>query len=77
MQSETTLWRLKVFVQEALRVASKSSGDTGGNNNNNDDNDNDNSNKKNNNKNNPKRRREICDTLTKTAVKRSKKSPNT
>ncbi|XP_031256038.1 transcription factor GTE1-like isoform X1 [Pistacia vera] len=75
-QSETTLWRLKVFVQEALRVASKSSGDTGGNNHN-DDNDNDNSNKKNNNKNNIKRRREICDTLTKTAVKRSKKSPNT
>ncbi|KAJ0016524.1 hypothetical protein Pint_11722 [Pistacia integerrima] len=75
-QSETTLWRLKVFVQEALRVASKSSGDTGGNNHN-EDNDNDNSNKKNNNKNNIKRRREICDTLTKTAVKRGKKSPNT
>ncbi|XP_044509068.1 transcription factor GTE1-like isoform X2 [Mangifera indica] len=78
-QSETTLWRLKVFVQEALKVGSRSSGDIGGNNNNNnaDKNENDNGNKKNNNKNNAKRRREICDTLTKTAAKRNKKFPNT
>ncbi|KAJ4702772.1 Transcription factor like [Melia azedarach] len=78
-QNESTLWRLKVFVKEALRVAGRSNGDTGGNNNsnnddNNNDNDNSNSNKKN--KNNSKRRREISDTLTKTAVKRTKKFPS-
>ncbi|KAK9226860.1 hypothetical protein WN943_011908 [Citrus x changshan-huyou] len=75
-QSELTLWRLKVFVQESLKAASRSSGDMGGhNNNNNDDNNNekDNSNKKN--KNNPKRKKEICDALAKPAVKRTKKLP--
>ncbi|KAK0578247.1 hypothetical protein LWI29_007394 [Acer saccharum] len=76
-QSELTLWRLKVFVQESLKVSGRSSGDSGGNNNNNNDENNDSKEniKKNNNKNNVKRRREICDTLTKTAVKRTKKLP--
>ncbi|KAK9223303.1 hypothetical protein WN944_011745 [Citrus x changshan-huyou] len=76
MQSELTLWRLKVFVQESLKAASRSSGDMGGNNNNNNDDNNnekDNSNKKN--KNNPKRKKEICDALAKPAVKRTKKLP--
>ncbi|KAH9747049.1 hypothetical protein KPL70_004592 [Citrus sinensis] len=75
-QSELTLWRLKVFVQESLKAASRSSGDMGGNNNNNNDDNNnekDNSNKKN--KNNPKRKKEICDALAKPAVKRTKKLP--
>ncbi|KAI9198912.1 hypothetical protein LWI28_024363 [Acer negundo] len=75
-QSELTLWRLKVFVQESLKVSGRSSGDSGGNNNNNNDENNDSKeNNKKNNKNNVKRRREICDTLTKTAVKRTKKPP--
>lgn len=75
-QSELTLWRLKVFVQESLKAASRSSGDMGGNNNNNNDDNNnekDNSNKKT--KNNPKRKKEICDALAKPAVKRTKKLP--
>lgn len=53
-------------MQEALKVAVKSSGPPGGmgvNNNNNNDNK----------KNNSKLKREICDALTKTAVKRTKK----
>ncbi|GAV80099.1 Bromodomain domain-containing protein [Cephalotus follicularis] len=61
-QSEITLWRLKVFVQEALKISGNScviSGGIGVN--------------SNNNKNNSKRKREICDALTKTAVKRTKK----
>ncbi|KAK3189109.1 hypothetical protein Dsin_028670 [Dipteronia sinensis] len=75
-QSELTLWRLKVFVQESLKVSGRSSGDSGGNNNNNNDENNDSKeNNKKNNKNNVKRRREICDTLNKTAVKRTKKPP--
>lgn len=76
MQSELTLWRLKVFVQESLKAAGRSSGDMGGNNNNNNDDNNnekDNNNKKN--KNNPKRKKEICDALAKPAVKRTKKLP--
>ncbi|KAL5840957.1 hypothetical protein ACOSQ3_013644 [Xanthoceras sorbifolium] len=73
-QSELTLWRLKVFVQQSLKVSGRSSGDMGGNNNNNNDENNDsNENNKKNNKNNAKRRREFCDTLTKTAIKRTKK----
>lgn len=62
MQSEYTLWRLKVFVKEAL----KGQGDNGGKNvvinNNNDDN-----------KDNSKRRRKLCDALAKNAAKRTKK----
>lgn len=62
-QSELTLWRLKVFVQEALKAGSNSLGATNCNNNDN------------NNKNN-KRRREICDALVKSAMKRNKKPPS-
>ncbi|XP_057971625.1 transcription factor GTE6 isoform X1 [Malania oleifera] len=57
-QSESTLWRLKVFVKEAVAVG-KSSPSTCGNN------DNTNS--------NSKRKNEICDAVAKTAKKKSKK----
>lgn len=60
-----TLWRLKVFVQEALKAANKSSGGTNAQN-------------KNNtgdiNKNNAKRRREISDAINKASIKRAKKA---
>lgn len=59
-QSESTLWRLKFFVKEALQVQGKSVASTGDTNNNNDNN---------------KRKREICDALAKTSQKRSKKLP--
>lgn len=59
-QSESTLWRLKFFVKEALQVQGKSAASTGDTNNNNDNN---------------KRKREICDALAKTSQKRSKKLP--
>lgn len=62
MQSESTLWKLKFFVKDALQVQSKSSPTMGGNNNNNQ--------QKNN---NSKRKREICDALAKTSQKRNKK----
>lgn len=58
MQSESTLWRLKFFVKDALEVQGKSAASTGGNNNNN---------------HNNKRKREICDAIAKTAKKKSKK----
>ncbi|CAN8316277.1 unnamed protein product, partial [Cochlearia groenlandica] len=63
VQSDVTLWRLKVFVQEALKAANKSSGVTNNNNNNGGDM----------NKNNVKRRREISDAINKASIKRAKK----
>ncbi|PON83809.1 NET domain containing protein [Trema orientale] len=65
-QSEYTLWRLKVFVKEALKVQGNNGSNNYVTNSNNDDNK----------KNNSKRRREICDALAKTAVKRTKKLSN-
>ncbi|KAH7844063.1 hypothetical protein Vadar_023808 [Vaccinium darrowii] len=59
-QSESTLWRLKFFVKEALQFQGKSAASTGDTNHNNDNN---------------KRKREICDALAKTSQKRSKKLP--
>ncbi|KAJ8438169.1 hypothetical protein Cgig2_033048 [Carnegiea gigantea] len=70
-QSETTLWRLKIFVKDALQAQGTSSVSKGGNNNNNNvGNNNDN----NANNNNSKRgKRESCGALGKTARKKSKK----
>ncbi|CAI0396099.1 unnamed protein product [Linum tenue] len=70
-QSESTLWRLKFFVRDALEAQSKTApASTGGNTN-------DDKNVNNNNvtSNNHKRKREICDAIAiaKTAKKRSKK----
>lgn len=64
MQSESTLWRLKFFVKDALEAQGKSSAVAGVLNNNisND-----------NNNNNNKRKREICDAFAKTVKKKSKK----
>ncbi|KAL9365486.1 hypothetical protein Peur_043359 [Populus x canadensis] len=64
-QSETTLWRLKFFVKDALEVQGKSAASAGGRNNT--------TTPGNNNNNNNKRKREICDAIAKTAKKRSKK----
>ncbi|XP_021723253.1 transcription factor GTE1-like [Chenopodium quinoa] len=66
-QSESTLWRLKFFVRDALQ-----SQDSLGGNNNNDNNENNNNNVNSINNNNSKRRRETCDALAKTAKKRKK-----
>uniref|UniRef100_A0A6N2LT09 Bromo domain-containing protein n=1 Tax=Salix viminalis TaxID=40686 RepID=A0A6N2LT09_SALVM len=66
-QSESTLWRLKFFVKDALEVQGKSAASAGGQNNNNTPGNN------NNNNNNNKRKREIYDAIAKTAKKRSKK----
>lgn len=66
-QSETTLWRLKLLVKDALQAQGKPAASMGGNTNDNNDN---NNNAKNN---NSKRKREICDALAKTAKKKSKK----
>lgn len=75
LQSESTLWRLKFFVKDALEVQGKSSASMGmgGNNiatgaNNNHPNNN------NNNNNNNKRKKEICDAIAKTAKKKNKKA---
>ncbi|TYH19852.1 hypothetical protein ES288_A05G384700v1 [Gossypium darwinii] len=57
-QSESTLWRLKFFVKDALELQSKSAMSTGGNNNNY----------------NNKRKKEICDAIAKTAKKKSKRT---
>jgi len=62
MQSESTLWRLKFFVKDALEVQGKSSAITAGLNNN-----------SNENNNNINRKREICDAIAKTAKKKIKK----
>ncbi|KAJ1393871.1 NET domain [Sesbania bispinosa] len=56
-QSESTLWRLKFFVKDALEVQGKNSGSTGGNEN----------------QNNNKRKRELCDAIVKTSKKKTKK----
>lgn len=67
MQSELTLWRLKVFVQDKLRLAGKCSEVVDHNINNNE----------NAIKSNSRRKREISDTLTKNTIKRTRKlSPN-
>ncbi|ESQ52100.1 hypothetical protein EUTSA_v10016753mg [Eutrema salsugineum] len=65
VQTDVTLWRLKVFVQEALKAANKSSGGTNAQNNNN---------AGEINKNNAKRRREISDAINKASIKRAKKA---
>ncbi|KAJ0045811.1 hypothetical protein Pint_06096 [Pistacia integerrima] len=69
-QSESTLWRLKFFVKDALEIQNKSAASTGGNN---DSNKNNNNNNSNNNNSNNKRKKEICDAIAKTAKKKSKK----
>uniref|UniRef100_A0A2P2LUJ2 Transcription factor GTE6 n=1 Tax=Rhizophora mucronata TaxID=61149 RepID=A0A2P2LUJ2_RHIMU len=69
-QSESTLWRLKFFVKDALEAQVKAVASTGGNNNNNYNNTTNNSNSNN------KRKKEICDAIAKTAKKKSKKSPS-
>lgn len=70
-QSETTLWRLKIFVKDALQAQGTSSVSKGGNNNNNNVN---NNNDNNANNNNSKRgKRESCGALGKTARRKSKK----
>lgn len=61
-QSESTLWKLKIFVKEALKVQGKSTASMGDNH-------------QHHNDNNNKRKREICDALAKTSQKRSKKLP--
>ncbi|OMO68917.1 hypothetical protein CCACVL1_19766 [Corchorus capsularis] len=67
-QSELTLWRLKVFVQDKLKHAGKSSESADCNNINNNENIT---------KGNSKRKRDISDALTKNAIKRTRKlSPN-
>ncbi|XP_010504977.1 PREDICTED: transcription factor GTE1-like isoform X3 [Camelina sativa] len=66
VQTDVTLWRLKVFVQEALKAAAnKSSGGTNAQTNNNTGEVN---------KNNAKRRREISDAINKASIKRAKKA---
>ncbi|KAH9608874.1 hypothetical protein KSS87_002363 [Heliosperma pusillum] len=67
-QSESTLWRLKFFVKDALQAQARPLASTGANNNiekceNNNNNVN----------NNSKRKREICDVLAKTVKKKTKK----
>ncbi|RVW67407.1 Transcription factor GTE1 [Vitis vinifera] len=69
-QRESTLWRLKFFVKDALEIQGKSSASMGGNNtatttNNNHPTTN----------NNSKRKKEICDAIAKTAKKKNKKLP--
>lgn len=61
-QSESTLWKLKIFVKEALKVQGKSTASMGDNH-------------QHHNDNNNKRKREICNALAKTSQKRSKKLP--
>lgn len=72
MQTESTLWRLKFFVRDAIEVQSKSPASMGGNTNNAN---NHNSGNKTNNISNAtnKRKREISDAIVKTAKKKSKK----
>ncbi|KAJ8760268.1 hypothetical protein K2173_011680 [Erythroxylum novogranatense] len=67
-QSQSTLWRLKFFVKDALEAQGNAAGSGGGNTN-----ARTNNNNNNNNNNNSKRKREICDAIAKTAKKRSKK----
>ncbi|KAG6791443.1 hypothetical protein POTOM_000562 [Populus tomentosa] len=76
-QSDVTLWRLKVFVQDALKVSGRNSGDVGmgcNSNINNDDNKAKiNINNKNRNTTASKRKGEKCDAVTKASAKRTKK----
>ncbi|KAL6971263.1 hypothetical protein U1Q18_030943 [Sarracenia purpurea var. burkii] len=65
-QSESTLWRLKFFVKEALQVQCKNAASMGENHHHHHHHHNDNNNK---------RKREICDALAKTSQKRSRKIP--
>ncbi|XP_034206360.1 transcription factor GTE1-like isoform X2 [Prunus dulcis] len=73
-QTESTLWRLKFFVKDAIEVQGKSSASMGGNTNTNTNNHNS-GNKTNNNLTNAtnKRKREISDAIVKTAKKKNKK----
>lgn len=57
-QSDSTLWRLKFFVKEALENHGKNLGSIGGSNENNANN---------------KRRKDICDAIAKTSKKKTKK----
>ncbi|KAG8651222.1 transcription factor GTE6 [Manihot esculenta] len=68
-QSESTLWRLKFFVKDALEVQGKNAASTGANNNNNS-----NTTATNNNNSNNKRKKEIFEAIAKTAKKKSKKA---
>ncbi|KAK6161273.1 hypothetical protein DH2020_004654 [Rehmannia glutinosa] len=66
-QSESTLWKLKFFVQDTLQAQmKKNSPSLGGNINNGENNQNGNN----------KRKREICDAIAKTSHKKSKKFPS-
>ncbi|XP_044507493.1 transcription factor GTE1-like isoform X2 [Mangifera indica] len=69
-QSESTLWRLKFFVKDALESQGKSAASIGGNNN---DSNRNNNNHSNNNNSNNKRKKEICAAIAKTAKKKSKR----
>lgn len=71
LQSESTLWRLKIFVKEALEVQAKNAASLDGTNNNNTNNVSNNN--KNNTTNNNKRKKDICDAIAKTVKKKSKK----
>ncbi|XP_074316624.1 transcription factor GTE1 [Silene latifolia] len=69
-QSESTLWRLKFFVKDALQAQGKPLASTAADNNNNNEKCENNNNNVNN---NSKRKREICDALAKTTKKKAKK----
>uniref|UniRef100_A0A6N2M7X7 Bromo domain-containing protein n=1 Tax=Salix viminalis TaxID=40686 RepID=A0A6N2M7X7_SALVM len=76
-QSDVTLWRLKVFVQDALKLSDRNSGGTGMGCNSNINNDDTkakmNINNKNRNTTASKRKGERCDAVTKASAKRTKK----
>ncbi|KAK9704796.1 hypothetical protein RND81_07G011800 [Saponaria officinalis] len=67
--TESTLWRLKFFVKDALQAQNKTAPSVGANNNNGNNNNNNNGNINI----NSKRKREISDVLAKTAKKKTKK----
>lgn len=72
LQSESTLWRLKFLVKDALENQEKTAVNTGCNDNK--DSNNKESNKNNNNsRNGNKRKREICDAIAKTAKRNNRK----
>ncbi|XP_048228701.1 transcription factor GTE1 isoform X2 [Ricinus communis] len=78
-QSESTLWRLRVFVKDALKdMGTNAMGMGGSNNDENKDNIKINNKKSKNTAatatNNNKRRREICDAITKTSAKKARKT---
>ncbi|KAJ6702051.1 hypothetical protein OIU74_013249 [Salix koriyanagi] len=76
-QSDVTLWRLKVFVQDALKLSGRNSGGTGMGCNSNINNDDTkakiNINNKNRNTTASKRKGERCDAVPKASAKRTKK----